>query len=124
MGGTLFSLMPYAVAALRGLEVELPRMAEFHHRARMLASRLEARGIRVHPSPPHTNAFRILVEQDPDVLGERMVAVMEREHLAVTALWNHADVPGWAWTEFTVGSATMEWDVDEVVERLAGILLD
>lgn len=124
MGGTLFSLMPYAVAALRGLEVELPRMAEFHHRARKLASRLEARGIRVHPSPPHTNAFRILVEQDPDVVGERMVAVMEQEHLAVTALWNHADVPGWAWTEFTVGSATMEWDVDEVVERLAGILLD
>lgn len=124
MGGTLFTLMPYAVAALRGLEDELPRMAEFHHRATELASRLEERGIRVHPSPPHTNAFRILVEQDPDVLGERMVAVMEQEHLAVTALWNRADVPGWAWTEFTVGSATMEWDVDEAVERVAGIVLD
>jgi threonine aldolase len=124
MGGTLFTLMPYAVAALRGLEVELPRMVEFHHRARELAERMEARGIRVHPSPPHTNAFRLFVEQDADVLSERLVHVMQEEQLALTPLWHPSEVPGWAWTEFTVGPATMEWDVDDAVETLARTVLD
>ena len=122
MGGTLFSLMPYAVAALRGLDVELPRMAEFHARAAALAERMEARGIRVHPSPPHTNAFRILAAEDVDALNERIVRLMEQEGLALTPLWRSADVPGWAFTEFTVGPATMEWGVDEAVERLASVL--
>ncbi len=123
MGGTLFTLMPYAVAALRGLQAELPRMAEFHDRARELAATMEARGIRVHPSPPHTNAFRILVDGDADVLSERVVEVMQQEQLAVSPLWHPSDVPGWAWTEFTVGPATTEWPVDDCVETLARVVL-
>ena len=49
MGGTLFSLLPYALAALRGLDRELPRMAEYHERAVILAERLAAHGIRDQP---------------------------------------------------------------------------
>lgn len=98
-------------------------MAEFHHRAGELAVQLEARGLRVHPSPPHTNAFRIHVEGEADAVNERMVGVMEREHVAVTRLWSRADVPGWAWTEFTVGPATMGWEVDEVVDQLERVAL-
>ena len=59
MGGTLFSLHPYAVAGLRGLRLELPRMADYHERAVELARPLQDRGIGVFPDPPHTNAFRI-----------------------------------------------------------------
>lgn len=123
MGGTLFSLTPYAVAALRGLEVELPRMAEFHARAVALAARMEARGIRVHPASPHTNAFRVFAAGDVEGLNERLVTLMEQEGVALTPLWRSADVPGFAFTEFTVGPATMEWDLDEAVERLVTVAL-
>jgi len=45
-------------------------------------------------------------------------SAMEREHLALSPRWSAADVPGWSWTEFAVGPATMEWDVDEAIEAL------
>jgi threonine aldolase len=118
MGGTLFSLMPFAVAALHGLDRELPRMAEYHERAVLLAHRLEARGIRVSPQPPHTNAFRIHVEREMADLDECRVVAMEREHLRLSPPWSTSPTPGWAWTELTVGPATMQWDVDEAVDAL------
>ena len=123
MGGTLFSLMPYAVAALRGLTTELPRMAEYHERAVEVAARLEAHGIRVSPSPPQTNSFRIQVERTVDDLDERRVLAMERERVALTPPWRAADVPGWSWTELVVGSATMRWEVDEVVSTLRRVFV-
>ena len=123
MGGTLFSLMPYAVAALRGLDRELPRMAEYHERAVLLGQRLEAHGIRVTPQPPHTNAFRIHVEREVADLDERRVVAMEREHVRLSPPWAASDLPGWSWTELVVGPATMEWEVDELVETLSGVYL-
>ena len=49
---------------------------------------------------------------------------MERERLAVTPPWGDSeDVPGWSWTEFTVGPATMEWSPDDAVDVLARVLL-
>ncbi len=110
MGGTLFALHPYAVAGLRGLRLELPRMADYRERAVELATLLQDRGIGVFPDPPHTNAFRIHVPRPAAELDERVVSLMEREALALTPPFTDADVPGWAWTELSVGAATMEWD--------------
>jgi threonine aldolase len=121
MGGTLFTLLPYAVAALRGLDRELPRMAEYHERALALAARLEAHGIRTSPSPPHSTAFRIHVEREVDDVNERRVTAMEREHLALTPRWAASDVPGWSLTELGVGPATMEWDLDDAVDTLVRV---
>lgn len=123
MGGTVFSMMPDAVAALRGLDRELPRMAEYHRCAVLLASRLEARGIRVTPQPPHTNAFRVHVERAVDDLNERRVAAMEREHVRLSPPWSGSDVPGWSWTELVVGPATTEWDLDEAADALARVFM-
>ena len=44
---------------------------------------------------------------------------MERERVRLSPPWNAADVPGWSWTELVVGPATMELEVDEVVDTLA-----
>jgi hypothetical protein len=52
-----------------------------------------------------------------------MVEVMEQEHVALTPPWRAGEVPGWAWTEFTVASATMEWGVEEAVAELARVFL-
>jgi threonine aldolase len=124
MGGTLFSLMPFAVAALRGLDRELPRMAEYHERAVLLAQRLAARGIRVTPQPPHATAFRIHVEREVADLDERRVVAMEAEQVRLSPPWFASDTPGWSWTELVVGPATMEWDVDEAVEMLVRVYVD
>jgi threonine aldolase len=124
-GGTLWTMLPYAVSGLRGLRDELPRMAEYHERAVEMAELLAARGIRTSPERPHCNAFRLFVEAPGDVVTGRIVTVMERERLAVTPPWGDSeDVPGWSWTEFTVGPATMEWEVQEAVDVLARVLLD
>jgi threonine aldolase len=124
-GGTLWTMLPYAVSALRGLREELPRMAEFHQRAVEMAKLLAAKEIRTLPERPHCNAFRLVVEAPGDVVTDRVVTVMEQERLAVTPTWRDSDdVPGWSWTEFTVGPATMEWDAQEAVDLLARVLLD
>jgi threonine aldolase len=123
-GGTLWTMLPYAVAGHRGLREELPRMAEYYERAVAMAELLAAKGIRTFPQPPHCNAFRMVVEAPGDVVTERVVSAMERERLAVSPLWQDSeDVPGWSWTEFTVGPATMEWTTDEAVDLLVRVLL-
>ncbi|MEO6142590.1 MAG: beta-eliminating lyase-related protein [Dermatophilaceae bacterium] len=123
-GGTLFTMLPYAVSALRGLRNELPRMAEYHERALEMAELLAAKGIRTFPEPPHCNAFRLLAEAPGDVVSERVVSVMERERLAVTPPWKDSeDVPGWSWTEFTVGPATMRLSPDDAVDLIVRVIL-
>jgi hypothetical protein len=124
MGGTLFSLLPYAVAGLRGLDLSLPRMAEYHERAQLLATRLSERGIRVSPMPPHTNGFRVHVEREVDDLDERRVVAMEQEHLRLSPPWRASDVPGWSWTELVVGPATVDWEVDEAVDAFVRTYVD
>jgi hypothetical protein len=99
-------------------------MAEYHERAIELAERMVARGIRVSPEPPHTNAFRIHVERGADELNERMLTAMEVERVALSYTWAAADVPGWSWSEFQVGPSTMEWEVDEAVELLVRVFVD
>ncbi|MGI8692603.1 MAG: threonine aldolase family protein, partial [Geodermatophilaceae bacterium] len=116
LGGTLVTMLPFAVSALRGLRAELPRMAEYHERAVELATALTGAGLTVFPDPPHANAFRLHIEQSHTTLMERLCEFMERERIAVSPPWQPADVPGWSWTEFTVGPATLEWLVDEAVE--------
>jgi len=118
LGGTLVTMLPFAVSALRGLRAELPRMAEYHERAVELATALTGAGLTVFPDPPHANAFRLHIEQSHTTLMERLCEFMERERIAVSPPWQPADVPGWSWTEFTVGPATLEWLVDEAVELL------
>ena len=122
MGGTLFSLLPYAVAALRGLDTELPRMPEYHERAVVLASAWSrtasgsARRRRTRTPSASTCSARWTTSTSAG--SSRWSA----STLALTPRWRAADVPGWSWTEFGVGPATMQWEVDEVVETLAARL--
>jgi threonine aldolase len=122
LGGTLYTLLPYAVSALRGLRTELPRMGDYHARACEFAEKLSARGVQVHPLVPHTNAFRLYAGQPVDQISERVVALMEREQLMLTGGWAPAELPGSSWTEFVVGPETMGWDPDEAVDALVGLL--
>ena len=123
MGGTLVTLTPYAVSALRGLREELPRMPAYVRHAGTLAEQLAGAGFAVRPQPPHTNAFRLLAPVAAEEVMRRLLAYTEAERTALTPPWRPADVPGWSWTEVTVGPATLEWTVDEAVEVLSKVLL-
>lgn len=113
-GGTLFSMLPYAVGARDGLRRRLPRMAAYATRARALAAGLgSVDGVRVHPDPPHTNAFRVFVDATVEALEEATLRAMETDHVALASWWRPAEVPGWAMTELTVGDATLDWDLED-----------
>ena len=122
-GGTLFTMTPYALSGLRGLRLMLPRMGEFHERAIELAAALEQRALRIFPNPPHTNAFRLYVDQAPETVNERVVASLEQDRVAILSPLNHGEMPGTAWTEFTVGTSTMEWSVEEAADAVARLLV-
>lgn len=122
-GGTLYTMMPQAVAGLRGLRTQLPRMAEYHDRARELAALLVERGLRVFPDPPHTNAFRVYAERDHLDVTERIAQAREDDKLGVSPPWSAADVPGWSWTEFVVADATMGWSAVDAADTFARVVL-
>jgi hypothetical protein len=58
-----------------------------------------------------------------DDVMDRLMAIMESEKVALTPPWRSADVPGWSWTEFTVGSSSVEWRVDEAADLLGRLLV-
>ena len=82
-GGTLVTLLPYAVSAREGLRQHAPRMQEYHDAAIEMAAALTTLGLRIDPDPPHTNAFRVYAPAVADDLNERLLAhaEAEREHL-------------------------------------------
>ncbi len=124
LGGNLFTLLPYAVAARAGLRELAPRMGEFHERAAKLAEALTGARFTVFPEPPHTNAFRVFAPAGAEPLNEAAVARMERTRQSICPEWVAADVPGWSWTELVVGPATMDWSVEEAVTALSELLGD
>jgi threonine aldolase len=119
-GGTLFTLMPSAVSGLRGLRERLPQMTAYCERAHLLAAAFKSGGATVSPDPPHCNAFRLYLPVASEDAMARVIAVMEADQIALTPPWEPADAPGWSWTEFVVGAATMEWSVDEIVKQVVG----
>ncbi len=123
-GGTLFTMLPYAVSARAGLAQRLSRMAPYVERAHALAAALAALdGVRVLPEPPHTNAFRMFLDAPPDAVEDANLEVMETDKVALLGRCRAAEVPGWTMTELTVGDATLAWEVEEQV-TLVGALLE
>ncbi|MGN6688141.1 MAG: threonine aldolase family protein [Actinomycetales bacterium] len=121
-GGTLFSLLPYAVAARAGLRQHLPRMTEYHDTAVALAAAVAGRsGLRVLPDPPQTVAFRLFAPAGAEDLNEAAIEVMETARVGVPAMWRPTEVPGWSMTEVTVGSATVDLGVDAAADLLVRI---
>jgi threonine aldolase len=122
-GGTLFSMLPYAVGARDGLRRRLPRMAAYGTRARELAAGLDSLdGVRVHPNPPHTNAFRVFAELPVELLDEATLRTMETDQVALASWWRPAEVPGWSMTELHVGDATLEWDLEDQLAAMRSLV--
>lgn len=134
-GGQLFQQFPAALAALIGLEQELPQLPSYVAQAKVVAGALaegfSASGVgwfRVHPEPPHTHQFQVWLPYEADVLTEASVRQTEETGVALFRVWHPSasGPPGVSFTEVTVGREGLEWTagdvraaVGEFVKRLA-----
>ena len=116
-GGNLFQQWPAAVAALAGLERELPRLAGYVANAKLVAEALAGLpGARVHPAPPHTHQFRLWLPHPADALNDANLALAEEEKAWFIGGWRDTEVPGVSLAEVTVAAPATELDAAQVVE--------
>ncbi|MER5531101.1 beta-eliminating lyase-related protein [Streptomyces sp. NPDC002677] len=125
-GGTVFQQFPTALAALAGLERELPRLPDFVRHARVVAAALREgfaeAGLpwaRVFPEEPHTHQFQVWLPYDGDVLLEAAVRQAEETGTYLFSGPWEATGPGLATTEVTVTAAGLEWTAAEVRAAVA-----
>ncbi|MFD5727440.1 threonine aldolase family protein [Streptomyces sp. NPDC058368] len=130
-GGQLFQQFPAAVAALAGLDRELPKLPSYVAHAKVVAGALaegfEAAGagwFRVHPEAPHTHQFQVWLPYDAEVLTEASVRQAEETGTVLFRRWFTPDTgaPGVAFTEVTVTEAGLEWSADDVRDAVAAFL--
>ncbi|MGW6523628.1 threonine aldolase family protein [Streptomyces sp. NPDC054962] len=120
-GGMVFQQFPTALAALVGLERELPRLPEYVIHARVVAAALREgfaeAGVpwaRVHPEVPHTHEFQVWLPYEADVLAEAAALQAEQtKAMLFVGSWSHGG-PGLSYTEVTVSSAGLTWTADDV----------
>jgi threonine aldolase len=116
-GGQIFSQWPTALAAIVGLETELPRLPEYVAHAKVVATALASLpGVTVHPNPPHTHEFQIWLPVSADAAGEATLAMAERDKVRFLAGWIARPPGDRAATEVTVARDALDWSADEVVE--------
>lgn len=128
-GGEVFQQWPAALAALTGLERELPRLPSYVAHAAVVAAALEegfrAAGLpwfRVNPRVPHTHQFQVWLPYPAGVLDEAGVSLAEETLTSVFGGWSPSEVPCLSFTEVTVGSSALSWTPEAVVEAVGAFL--
>jgi threonine aldolase len=117
MGGTLFHLTAEAVTALVGLR-ERPRFGEQLAWARSLAQELSAHGVVPRPGVPHVSTFQVYAAGEADEVNTRLLALMRREDLALSGMWQPGDEPGRVRAELTCSGASLAHDPVRVAALL------
>ncbi|QES52491.1 threonine aldolase [Streptomyces venezuelae] len=125
-GGQIFQQFPQALAALAGLDRELPRLPSYVAQARRVAEALGAgfaeAGVpwfRVHPEVPHTHQFQVWLPYDADRLTEASVRQAEETGTALFRVWSPDGPPGLAVTEVTVTEPGLSWTAEDVRAAVA-----
>lgn len=130
-GGQVFQQYPAALAALLGLERELPRLPAYVAHAKVVAGAL-AEGFeesavpwfRVHPEPPHTHQFQVWLPYAADVLNEAAVRQAEETGVTLFHQWYSGPwtPPGTSLTEVTVAAEGLEWTAGDVREAVGAFV--
>ncbi|MFD3532320.1 threonine aldolase family protein [Streptomyces sp. NPDC058664] len=123
-GGLVFQQYPAALSALRGLDVELPRLPSYVAHARVVADAVreafEEAGtgwFRVHPEAPHTHQFQVWLPYAPETLTAAALAQTEATGTALFHRWSApgpGGPPGVSVTELTVAEPGLEWTAEDV----------
>ncbi|MFG3296493.1 threonine aldolase family protein [Streptomyces sp. NPDC048179] len=125
-GGMVFQQFPTALAALVGLERELPRLPDYVRHARVVAAALregfagaDVPWVRVHPEEPHTHQFQVWLPYEPDVLAEAAVRQAEETGTYLFVGPWEAKGPGLSMNEVTVTAEGLEWTARDVRAAVA-----
>lgn len=128
-GGQIFQQWPAALAALVGLDRELPRLPDYVAHAKVVAAALrdafEAAGAgwyRVHPAEPSTHQFTVWLPYDAEALTDAGVRVAEETGTTPFRLWSPASAPGISYTEVTVGAPGLGWSAGDVGRAVTDFL--
>ncbi|MFB7619162.1 threonine aldolase family protein [Kitasatospora sp. NPDC056181] len=126
-GGQLFQQWPAALAALAGLERELPRLAGYVTHAKTVAAALAEAfavvpGARVHPAPPHTHQFQLWLPYTPEELDTAGLRLAEEAGTALFGAWRERELPGLSMTEVTVAADALDWTEKEIAEAVDAFL--
>ncbi|WP_069813116.1 threonine aldolase family protein [Streptomyces sp. TP-A0874] len=129
-GGKVFQQWPAALAALVGLDRQLPRLGEYVAHARVVAAALErafaAAGsvpwFRVHPGQPHTHQFQVWLPFGAGRLTWAGVVLAEETGDTLFRRWREPGVPGVSMTEVTVGEPGLAWTPQDVEQAVRGLL--
>ena len=119
-GGQIYQQFPAILAALAGLDAELPRLPSYVAHAAAVASALgraltgAVPWFRIHPAVPHTHQFAVFLPFAADVLNDAVVRQAEETRVAVLRSWAETDVPDVAKAEVTVAAAALDWTAADV----------
>ncbi|MFC4146231.1 threonine aldolase family protein [Micromonospora mangrovi] len=116
-GGMLFQQWPAALAALAGLDRELPRLPDYVAHAKRVAEALTGLpGAQVHPAPPQTHQFRLWLPHPAAALNDANLALAEQERAWFVGGWRETEVPGVSMAEVTVAAPALELDADGITD--------
>ncbi|SCK45192.1 L-threonine aldolase [Streptomyces sp. WMMB 714] len=130
-GGQPFQQWPAALAALAGLDLELPRLPEYVRHAATVAGALHeaftGSGLpwwRVWPRTPHTHQFQVWLPYEADELTEAGVRQAEETGTVLFRRWSRPSgaPPGTAATEVTVARPGLSWTAEDVRAAVAEFL--
>ncbi len=128
-GGQVFQQWPTALAALAGLDGELPRLPSYVAHAAVVARAMReafaAAGVawsRVHPEVPHTHQFQVWLPYPARVLDEAGIRLAEETRTTLFRRWWEPGPPGLAMSEVTVAAPALGWTAEEVTEAVAAFL--
>jgi threonine aldolase len=123
LGGALPDAWPLALAALDGLDVHLPRMAEYRDHAVAVAAAITASGAaRVVPDPPVTSMFHVHLAGSAPALDAAAAAVTAERGVQVFRRATPTADPLRCVVELTISAAGTEFAPDEVAGLLAEIV--
>ena len=120
-GGRLISLAPLALSAHRAFDRNLGKMAGFAKRAKEIAVAFE-RIDGVVPNVPQTNTFHVFLRGDKETLEARAHEYAKTNGTFVFARLGTTVVPGIQKWEFVVGDATMDLELDEIVDAIHAVM--
>jgi threonine aldolase len=123
LGGNIFTVFPYVLAALEGLHHHLPKMESYVVRAREVAAALaEIPGVITIPNPPQTNAFQIYLPASREALQNAVHRLAETERTWLFGYFVETQFPALTMGEITIGEAAEQWTTQEMVAAMKTLL--
>lgn len=122
MGGAIADAWPLAAIALMGMDVNLPRMAEFKQHAQALAEAINADGF-AHTTPrtPATPLFHVHLPMSRADAQTAAQHLLEETGVRLFLYARSNPDPGRCSFEVSVGISGLEFTPSEIVELIRGL---